>query len=855
MRIFFGKISDKLDKTQIEEGYYRAPKESSWFNGIQPGDYAYIIGGSKIQLWQAKEWTQKEGDDVLQFEIIHNNLGINTKYFTAIKYFSLTVELVVLTVRSTGMHKKAFFPIVFNAEIFTEEMLRDINTYKDENTYRKIHLRSDQTKPSHESIDIQLYKEDGQWKLFHSSFISRNIINSFRDNTNMLGNGQTKKDKAIKIIISPENADRKIPPKQLSILNIYDLFCCDYRTKIADEYPKGNEESEDSVELIKLNPEDKTIRYWLIAPGQQAMFWDKWQEEGVIAIGWNKLGDLRRYSDKESLTNKLKEAYGNDSSMVNNTVTTFSFCHLMSVGDYVFAKKGTSEILGFGQITSDYIYDSTRDTFHHVRHVNWLSKGNWTISKDEDAGIPLKTLTDITNHTNFLDKMLPLVTGSQSDIATSYVYWWLNANPKIWNFSDIKIGEKQTYTTHNEKGNKRRIYKYFTQVQPGDLIIGYLASPDREITAICRITKGLHENREGESIEFEKIEDITIPVTLEELKDTPGLSNCEPLINNQGSLFKLSGEEYDLVRSLIDEKNEPERAVEVTPYPIETALEGLFFKREEFEDILEVLRFKKNIILQGAPGVGKTFIAQRLAFTLMKEKAPQRVQMIQFHQSYSYEDFIQGYRPNDKENFTLKNGLFHEFCKKAQRDPDNKYVFIIDEINRGNLSKIFGELMMLIEADKRGKEFAVPLTYAQAADEKFYIPENLYLIGTMNTADRSLAMVDYALRRRFSFISLSPKFDTTEFRVFMKSKNIDTDLIEKIIARMTALNAEISKDEKNLGIGYQIGHSFFCPTDGLTTYDHAWYQRVVRHEIRPLLDEYWFDNLEDVDKHVKNLLD
>lgn len=438
---------------------------------------------------------------------------------------------------------------------------------------------------------------------------------------------------------------------------------------------------------------------------------------------------------------------------------------------------------------------------------------------------------------------------------TKQKYWWLNANPKIWNFSDIKIGEKQTYTTHNEKGNKRRIYKHFTQVQHGDLIIGYLASPDKEITAICRVTKGLHENAEGESIEFEKTEDIAIPVTFGELKNEPGLSNCEPLINNQGSLFKLTAEEYDLIRSLIDEKNEAEHIVEVIPYSIENALEGVFLKREEFENILGVLQFKKNIILQGAPGVGKTYMAQRLAFALMGEKAPGRLQMIQFHQSYSYEDFIQGYRPNDNENFTLKNGVFHDFCKKAQRDPDHLYVFIIDEINRGNLSKIFGELMMLIEPDKRGKDFAVPLTYAQAADEKFYIPENLYLIGTMNTADRSLAMVDYALRRRFSFISLSPKYETPEFKSYLKSKGVKQELVDKIVSKMADLNLEISKDDKNLGVGYQIGHSFFCPADHLTRYDYNWYQRVVRHEILPLLEEYWFDNLENVSKHVKALLD
>ena len=231
----------------------------------------------------------------------------------------------------------------------------------------------------------------------------------------------------------------------------------------------------------------------------------------------------------------------------------------------------------------------------------------------------------------------------------------------------------------------------------------------------------------------------------------------------------------------------------------------------------------------------------------MTERDRQHLEMIQFHQSYSYEDFIQGIRPTLKGHFDLRYGLFHQFCRRAQRDEGARkpYVFIIDEINRGNLSKIFGELMMLIESDKRGKEHAIPLAYSNGSDDTFYIPENLYLIGTMNTADRSLAMVDYALRRRFRFVTLEPAFSSATFKRHLSSLNVAPELAKRILERMTTLNATIAADTKNLGPGYQIGHSYFCPQNGVIP-DENWYRRVIESEIVPLIQEYWFDDEQKV---------
>ena len=446
--------------------------------------------------------------------------------------------------------------------------------------------------------------------------------------------------------------------------------------------------------------------------------------------------------------------------------------------------------------------------------------------------------------------MMPGIESTQEDIQ----HWRLNANPKIWNFTDTPVGSTQTYTSHNERGNKRQKYRYFEQVKPGDTVIGYVTSPDKAIVAICEITKGRYDTPEGESIEFKKVEQFANSVDYEALKEHPDLKDCEPLINNQGSLFRLTEDEYEIIRSIIDDAN-PLQTGTTVPYTKQDALQSLFMPAQQFDDMLGSVQYKKNLILQGPPGVGKTFVAKRLAYALMGEKDDDRVVMVQFHQSFAYEDFIQGYRPASGGHFALKNGVFFQFCRKAQHDPEARpHVFIIDEINRGNLSKIFGELMMLIEPDKRGKDFAIPLTYAQSPDETFYIPENLYLIGVMNTADRSLAMVDYALRRRFRFITLHPEFQSDRFRKHLADQGAAAGLIDKIIARMTELNDDVASDCKDLGPGYRIGHSYFCPTDGVTP-NEAWYRSVVESEIIPLLEEYWFDEEERIENHHRKLLD
>lgn len=274
-------------------------------------------------------------------------------------------------------------------------------------------------------------------------------------------------------------------------------------------------------------------------------------------------------------------------------------------------------------------------------------------------------------------------------------------------------------------------------------------------------------------------------------------------------------------------------------------LDSVYMDEDSYDTLVSLVKSKKNIILQGAPGVGKTFAAKRLAYSMMGVKDPNRVMMVQFHQSYSYEDFIMGFRPSEN-GFKLKHGVFYEFCKRAEVDSDNDYFFVIDEINRGNLSKIFGELFMLLESDKRG--VALQLLYA---DEKFSIPENLYIIGMMNTADRSLAMLDYALRRRFAFFDLKPAFGSDGFKSYQHS--LDNDKFNKLIECIKQLNLAIKSDE-TLGAGFCIGHSYFCDLDKSETYEgEDSLSRIVEFELIPLLNEYWFDDVDMVNEWSNNL--
>ena len=451
-----------------------------------------------------------------------------------------------------------------------------------------------------------------------------------------------------------------------------------------------------------------------------------------------------------------------------------------------------------------------------------------------------------------------------ADVAT--VHYWLYApgegasmwedfySAGIMGLGWDELGDLNTYASKDEMAQKLRdihggdssyknsahaVWQFVHDIKPGDVIFAKRGRSEILGRGVVESDYEYDDNHDGEYPNIRKVkwthkgswqsDEMFAMKTLTDVTNYTDFTN------------KISG----FFEDGIEDEEEDTKVIDYPAYSVEDFLNEVYMDEESYYKLVGVLDSKLNIILQGAPGVGKTFVAKRLAYSIMGVKDVDRVMMVQFHQSYSYEDFIMGFRPS-ADGFDIKTGAFYNFCKKAERDGDNKYFFIIDEINRGNLSKIFGELFMLIENDKRGSKNKLQLLYR---DEMFYVPENVYIIGMMNTADRSLAMLDYALRRRFAFFDLKPGFTTEGFRTYRDG--LDNKKFEALVGCVQSLNEKITADE-SLGEGFCIGHSYFCNMEPDEVTDEK-LQSIVEYELIPMLKEYWFDEPLKVKEWSDNL--
>ena len=467
-------------------------------------------------------------------------------------------------------------------------------------------------------------------------------------------------------------------------------------------------------------------------------------------------------------------------------------------------------------------------TFRWTIYGERVNENGWNISDtpmDELTDLLIQGLCDLDDVVG--EKARAIAQEDSEAPADGKQYWWLVANPKIWSLSDMKVGDEQDYTLYSDTGHPRRIHQHFLNARKGDVVIGYESTPTKQVVGLLEVSRA----NDGESIGFRKTETLPVPIDYSTLRDMPDLVGMEYMKNQQGSFFKLTADEYDIIMEVIRGENPVAKKDSLETYDRSKFLDEVYVGYEDYEQLESLLLRKKNLLLQGAPGVGKTFAAKRLAYAIMGEKDDNRVVQVQFHQNYSYEDFVMGYKPNENGGFELKNGIFYKFCKRAAADSDHKYFFIIDEINRGNLSKIFGELLMLIENDYRDKP--IQMSYRE---EHFAVPSNVYIIGMMNTADRSLAMIDYALRRRFSFYEMKPGFENTSFSEYV-DKQHDPHL-NHLVKAIIELNKVIASDD-SLGSGFCIGHSYLCELG-----THYNLESIVEYDIIPMLREYWFDNDE-----------
>ena len=593
--------------------------------------------------------------------------------------------------------------------------------------------------------------------------------------------------------------------------------------------------------IIETEPSNKKTKVWLFAPGENACMWDECKESQTMCLGWDLIGDLSEFNNKEELTKALQVAYQKeDASFKNDSLALWQFVHDIHPGDIVYAKKGINKIIGRGVVESDYYYDGALSTYRHIRKVKWTHYGDWDYPAHK---LVLKTLTGISKYPDFVRNLNDIVVEGNPITTTQSTstkhYWWLVAAPDVWKFSDINVGEVMEYTLLNENGNKRRVYQNFLDAKAGDIVIGYASTPTLQVVALGEIAKDTDEQH----LYFRKTEQLLNPIDYSIIKGYEELQGMECMAGGgRGTLFKVTENEYQLLMEIIRKDNPVLTSDSIDIYTDERFLNEVYMSASDLQKLKALIKKKQNIILQGAPGVGKTFTAERLAYTLMGEIDKQRVEMVQFHQNYSYEDFILGYKPNADGGFELKHGVFYKFCKKALNTPDKDFFFIIDEINRGNLSEIFGELLMLIENSYRGKEIKLAYT-----DELFTVPKNLYIIGMMNTADRSLAMIDYALRRRFSFFEMYPGFATEGFKSYQLS--LANEKLDKLIQGIQALNEAISSDD-SLGNGFCIGHSYFC---NQTEFSMEWLENVVEYDIEPMLKEYWFDDIQKYESHISLL--
>ena len=633
--------------------------------------------------------------------------------------------------------------------------------------------------------------------------------------------------------------------------------------------------------------------YWLYTPGEGAARWEEFRTAGIMALNWDRIGDPTSYPNEEAVIEALEAGYGDWGGRPTGAAGMIrDFTYTMRPGDVVYARRGPTEIIGRGVVRSEFRYDNARPAYRCVRDIEWTHVGSWPL----DRRVGAVTLQRVTEDTSYNPAQLESLfrdrnasgastasaqaqgVGDSDKAKKQELQHWLytpGEGAARWeefrtagimalnwdrvgdlaSFPDKESLLDALYTHYGDWGGRPRraadsVWDYIHAMKPGDIV--YVRRSFNEIVGrgVVRSDYRYDEDRSS----FRAVRDVEwTHVGSWPLEQRIGRLMLQRLTENTkytpDQLNALIGIEDPRSSSSVDERlgnNDLDEADE--HYTSTDFLDEVFLSPEDLEQMLGLLRRKKNLILQGAPGTGKTFAAKRLAYALMGETDDSRVEVVQFHQSTAYEDVVVGLRPTAEGGFAAAEGVFARFCRRAAADPGRDYVFIIDEINRANISKAFGELLMLIEAEHRGEALRLPVS-----GELLSVPKRLHIIGMMNTADRGLALIDYALRRRFAFFEMRPALDHPGFLRHVEA--VGSSRLEALVDVVRRLNQRIAEDEA-LGPGFQIGHSYLClpagnpENPGGTDADVT---SMVRYELEPLVREYWFDNPTAMDESIHEL--
>ena len=633
--------------------------------------------------------------------------------------------------------------------------------------------------------------------------------------------------------------------------------------------------------------------YWLYTPGEGAARWEEFRTAGIMALNWDRIGDPTSYPNEEAVIEALEAGYGDWGGRPTGAAGMIrDFTYTMRPGDVVYARRGPTEIIGRGVVRSEFRYDNARPAYRCVRDIEWTHVGSWPL----DRRVGAVTLQRVTENTSYNPAQLESLfrdrnasgastasaqaqgVGDSDKAKKQELQHWLytpGEGAARWeefrtagimalnwdrvgdlaSFPDKESLLDALYTHYGDWGGRPRraadsVWDYIHAMKPGDIV--YVRRSFNEIVGrgVVRSDYRYDEDRSS----FRAVRDVEwTHVGSWPLEQRIGRLMLQRLTENTkytpDQLNALIGIEDPRFSSSVDERlgnNDLDEADE--HYTSTDFLDEVFLRPEDLEQMLGLLRRKKNLILQGAPGTGKTFAAKRLAYALMGETDDSRVEVVQFHQSTAYEDVVVGLRPTAEGGFAAAEGVFARFCRRAAADPGRDYVFIIDEINRANISKAFGELLMLIEAEHRGEALRLPVS-----GELLSVPKRLHIIGMMNTADRGLALIDYALRRRFAFFEMRPALDHPGFLRHVEA--VGSSRLEALVDVVRRLNQRIAEDEA-LGPGFQIGHSYLCLPAGNPENSggmDADVTSMVRYELEPLVREYWFDNPAAMDESIHEL--